>query len=84
MTAIKHPRTLALVALGAIVALGALATPASARWYDRNDSWRWHSNDRYYGYYYREPPIVYATPYRYVPPPVVYDATPGFTFHIGP
>ena len=33
-------------------------------------------NDRYYGYYYREPPVVYSTPYNYgyYPPPVVYNS----------
>ena len=47
-----------------------------------NDNNNW--NNRYYGYHYREPPVVYSTPYNYgyVPPPVVYDNTPGFTICI--
>ena len=41
---------------------------------------------RYYGYHYREPPVIYATPYNYgyYAPPVIYDNTPGFTIRIGP
>ncbi len=41
-------------------------------------------NNRYNGYHYREPPVVYSTPYNYgyQPPPVIYDNTPGFTIRI--
>lgn len=41
--------------------------------------------NRYYdGYHYREPPVVYSTPYNYgyQPPPVIYDNTPGFSIKI--
>ena len=52
------------------------APPGGATASGTNDN-RWNNNynDRYYGYYYREPPVVYATPYNYgyVPPPVIYD-----------
>lgn len=78
--------------LGAI-ALSALASPASARWYGDG---RWHEDnrwegrnnghDRYYnGYGYRAPPVIYGTPYNYGynPPPVIYDNTPTFTFRFG-
>ena len=72
----------------AIAAFGALATPASARW-EGDGRWRednrWHgNNNRYYGYEYRAPPVVYGTPYNYgyYSPPVVYNNTPGFTIQI--
>ncbi|CAN5873597.1 hypothetical protein BH11PSE3_BH11PSE3_09100 [soil metagenome] len=41
-------------------------------------------NNRYDGYHYREPPVVYSTPYNYgyQPPPVIYANTPGFTIRI--
>jgi hypothetical protein len=80
--------------LGAL-ALVAVAAPASASWWgdgrwhednrwnnDNNNNKNW--NNRYYGYHYRDPPVVYATPYNYgyQPPPVVYDNTPGFTIRI--
>jgi hypothetical protein len=71
------------------LALAAIAGPASAAWYG-NGQWhdddRWRGNNHYYGYHYREPPVVYATPYNYgyVPPPVVYDNTPGFSINIRP
>jgi hypothetical protein len=72
------------------LSLATLATPASAawwgdgRWHEDN---RWHNwNNRYYGYYYRAPPVVYSTPYNYgyIPPPVIYDNTPGFSITIRP
>jgi hypothetical protein len=83
------------IGLAASLVLGALsftavAAPASAAWWGDG---HWHSdsrwtnyNDRYYGYYYRAPPVVYATPYNYgyIPPPVVYDNTPGFSISIRP
>ena len=70
------------------LAFTAVAAPASAAWWG-NGQWhydnRWvNYNDRYYGYYYRAPPVVYATPYNYgyLPPPVIYDNTPGFSITI--
>jgi hypothetical protein len=74
----------------AAIAIAALATPASARW---GADGRWHDdnrwnnwNDRYYGYNYRPPPVVWGTPYNYgyYSPPVVYDSSPSFTFTIRP
>jgi hypothetical protein len=72
----------------AIAAFGALATPASARW-EGDGHWqqdnRWHdNNNRNYGYQYRAPPVVYATPYNYGyrAPPVIYNNTPGLTIQI--
>ena len=85
MNTIKHRTAAILVAIGAVVALGTLATPASARWEDNRRDWRWNGNDHYNGYYYRAPPVVYGTPYNngyYYPPPVVYDNNPGFTIRI--
>jgi len=76
---------IASLLLGALV-LGVAAAPASAAWWGNGGyatDYRWNNwNDRYYnGYYYRSPPVVYATPYNYgyVPPPVVYGG-PGATF----
>src|ERR1700704_854014 len=73
------------------LALAAVAAPASAAWWG-NGQWhednRWNNNynNRYYGYHYREPPVIYSTPYNYgyVAPPVVYDNTPGFSITIRP
>jgi hypothetical protein len=74
-----------------VLALAAVAAPASAAWWGDG---RWHSDARwrnwsdpyYYGYYYRAPPVVYATPYNYgyYAPPVIYDSTPGFSISIRP
>jgi len=78
----RIPLVLAL----ALAALAGLATPASARWWG-DGRWhydeRWHA-DRWHGYYYRPPPVVYSTPYAYgyYPPPVVYDAAPGINFNV--
>jgi hypothetical protein len=85
MNRIKHRTAATLVAIGAVVALSALASPASARWEDNRRDWSWNGNDRYNGYYYRAPPVVYGTPYYngyYYPPPVVYDNSPTFTIRI--
>ena len=86
----------ASLVLGAL-AFSAVAAPASAAWWGKDGQWhqdnRWNNNrnndnkdwnNRYYGYHYREPPVVYGTPYNYgyVPPPVVYDSTPGFSIRL--
>lgn len=89
----------ASIVLGAL-AFTAVAAPASAAWWGKDGQWhqdnRWNNNDnnnnrnnddwnnRYYGYHYREPPVVYGTPYNYgyQPPPVIYDNTPGFIIRI--
>lgn len=85
MTFNKHARTAAVV-LGAMLALGALASPASARWFGNG---QWHGDDRrwdnhYYGYHYQAPPVIYGTPYNYgyQPPPVYYDNTPTYTIRL--
>ena len=72
------------------LAFTAVAAPASAAWWGdgrgHEDS-RWTNyNGRYYGYHYREPPVIYSTPYNYgyYAPPVVYDNTPGFSITIRP
>jgi hypothetical protein len=82
------------IGLAACLLLSALAiaAPASAGWWSADGRWhpdnRWYGwNDRYYyGYYYRAPPVVYATPYNYgyYSPPVIYDSTPGFSITIRP
>jgi hypothetical protein len=79
----------ASLVLGAL-AFSAVAAPASAAWWGNDKQWhqdnRWNNNNnsRYNGYHYREPPVVYGTPYNYgySPPPVVYDNTPGFSIRI--
>ena len=94
MTSRKHIGLAASLVLAGL-AFAAVATPASAAWWG-NGQWhednRWNNgnnnnnnqNNRYYGYHYRDPPVVYSTPYNYgyQPPPVVYDNTPGFTIRI--
>jgi hypothetical protein len=86
MTSRKHIGLALCIVLGAM----AIAAPAGA-WWGGDGRWhpdnRWQNyNERYYGYHYRAPPVVYATPYNYgyYAPPVVYDNTPGFTIRIGP
>lgn len=93
MTSRKRIGLAASLVLGAL-SLTALAVPASAAWWGDgqwHEDGRWNNynnnnnyNNRYYGYHYRDPPVVYSTPYNYgyVPPPVVYDNTPGFTIRI--
>jgi len=87
----------ASLVLGAL-AFSAVAAPASAAWWGKDGQWhqdnRWNNNNnrnddnnwnnRYYGYHDRAPPVIYGTPYNYgyVPPPVVYDNTPGFSIRL--
>lgn len=92
MTSSRRIGLAASLVLG-LLSMAAVAAPASAAWWGNG---RWHQdnrwtnyNDRYYGYNYRAPPVVYATPYNYgyVPPPVVYDnvvPAPGFSLTIRP
>jgi hypothetical protein len=87
MTSRKLMGLAAGIVLGAL-SLAAVAVPANAAWwgngqYQQDNRWN-NNNTRYNGYHYREPPVVYATPYNYgyTPPPVVYDNTPGFTIRI--
>jgi hypothetical protein len=61
MTCIKQTKAVAGLALGAMLALAALASPASARWNGNgqyqhdNRQWQNHTN----GYNYQAPPVVY-------------------------
>lgn len=95
MTRIKHIKAAAGLALGAMLALGVLAGPASARWVNngqwQQDNRQWHDDDRqwdnhYNGYSYQPPPVVYSTPYNYgyQPPPVYYNGntTPGLSIRL--
>jgi len=89
MTSKKRIGLAASLVLGAL-SLVAVAAPASAAWWG-NGQWhednRWQNNNNlYYGYHYREPPVIYSTPYNYgyYAPPVVYDNTPGFSITIRP
>jgi len=96
MTRSKRIALAASLVLG-MLSVAAMTAPASAAWwgngqwhpddrynnnYNNNNNNDW--NNRYYGYHYRQPPVVYSTPYNYgyQPPPVVYDNTPGFTIRI--
>jgi hypothetical protein len=65
-------KLIASVALGAVLVLGVSAVPASARW-DHDNGYGGY-NRGWSGGYYRSPPVVYGSPYRYgyYPPPVVY------------
>jgi hypothetical protein len=87
VTYIKHTKAAAGLALGAMVALAALASPASARWngngqYQQdNRHWENHTN----GYSYQPPPVIYSTPYNYgyQPPPVYYNGgAPTFSIQL--
>ena len=76
MTIDKRPIA---AAIGAMLLLGAIASPASARWGDRDDYNRDHHH--WNGGYYRSPPVVYGDQYGngyygYRPPPVIYG--PGY------
>jgi len=70
------------IAISALLALGAFATPASADW--NNDHRGYHHY--YNGGYYRAPPVVYGSPYNngyygspYYAPPVVYGPGIGIS-----
>ncbi len=67
------------VAICATILLGAAASPALARWGDRDDH-REHRHD-WNGGYYRAPPVIYGGHYNngygYAPPPVVYGPRAG-------
>jgi hypothetical protein len=81
MTTLKRTKIAAIAAAGVMLALGALAGPASARW-DGNGQWQEDNrnwNNHYNGYEYRAPPVVYATPYNYGyrAPPVYYNNAPA-------
>jgi hypothetical protein len=86
MTYLKHTRTAAIVVAGAMLALGTLAGPASARWDGdgqyQQDTRSW--NNHYHGYNYQAPPVVYSTPYNYGyrAPPVYYDNSPGLSIRL--
>jgi hypothetical protein len=76
------------IAISALLALGALATPASAEWNGDHGYPNWN------GGYYASPPVVYGSPYGggyygspYYAPPVVYGpgigiALPGVNIGI--
>ena len=86
MTYLKHTKTAAVLVMGAMLALGTLASPASAWWGNgqwHEDSPRW--DNHYYGYHYQAPPVYYNTPYNYGyrAPPIYYDNSPQpFTIRI--
>jgi hypothetical protein len=78
MTSRKRIGLAAGLVLG-MLSVAAMAAPASAAWWG-NGQWhpdnRWNDNrnnndwnNRYYGYHYRQPPVIY-------------DNTPGFTIRI--
>ena len=69
------------IAISALLALGASATPASADW--RSDHRGYHN---WNGGYYRAPPVVYGSAYNngyygspYYAPPVVYGPSIGIS-----
>jgi hypothetical protein len=70
------------IAISALLALGAFATPASADW--NNDHRGYHHN--WNGGYYRSPPVVYGSSYGngyygspYYAPPVIYGPGVGIS-----
>ena len=76
--------TMAILALAAVAGF---AGSASARWYGDgqwHEDYRWQPHEQYYGYHYRAPPVVYATPYNYgyYAPPVIYGAEPGVSLSV--
>jgi hypothetical protein len=67
--------TILRIAIVLVTATVALASPAQARWGDRDDHRRDDRRDRRDDRDRRGPPIVYERPhgrYGYVPPPVVF------------
>jgi hypothetical protein len=74
-------------AISAMLALGAVATPANAEWDGRHHDREY--NHYYNGGYYSAPPVVYGSRYGgayygspyYYPPPVVY--APGIGINLG-
>jgi len=87
MTYFKHTKTAAVLVMGAMLALGTLASPAKI---GRYSDGQWHednnwNNNHYNGYNYRTPPVYYNTPYNYgyQAPPVYYNNSPQpFTIRI--
>jgi hypothetical protein len=68
--------------VAALLALGGLATPASADWNDQRGGYYHNWNRGYYG----APPVVYGSPYNngyygspYYAPPVVYGPGVGIS-----
>ena len=70
------------LAITALLAVGAFASPASAEWdgYNRGRNHNWN------GGYYNAPPVVYGSPYRssyygssYYVPPVIYGPGVGIS-----
>jgi hypothetical protein len=77
---LKVPRGIAVAAL---LALGALATPASADWNNDQRGGYYHN---WNGGYYNAPPVGYGSPYNngyygapYYSPPVVYGPGIGIS-----
>ena len=63
-------KRITLAAVLALAAFAGLAAPASARWYGdgrwhEDNRWNNNHNNRWNGYTYRPPPVVYGTPYNY-------------------
>jgi len=71
--------------LSALLALGTVAVPASARDGDRdyrgNDHRDDHRGNQGWNNGYQAPPVVYGTP-DYYPPPVVYGSGIGININI--
>ncbi len=70
------------IAISALLALGAFATPASADWDGNHHGY--HNN--WNGGYYNAPPVVYGSPYGngyygspYYAPPVIYGPGVGIS-----
>jgi len=83
-------KRIGLAAALALLAFAGVVAPASARWYGdgrwhEDQRWQGQGRERYYGYHYRAPPVVYGSPYNYgyQAPPVFYGAEPGLNIHLG-